>query len=235
MPQFTSEKRHFMDSILLSAGLIIVISLVFLLEKGLGADFSFLGVQPRHLNGLQGIVGMIFVHASLEHLFNNCFALFVLNTVLFYFYRELADKVFLLSWLLSGFLLWIIGREGSCHVGASGLVYALAFFLCVSGFIRRYIPLIAITFIVIFLYGNMIWHVFPWQVHDPISWEGHLSGALVGIVLAVIFRHEGPQRPVKDWREDEETEEERDLAEYAESFEVEGEKSKLEEVTPDQE
>jgi membrane associated rhomboid family serine protease len=89
-----------------------------------------------------------------------------------------------------------------------GVIYALAFFLLVSGFIRHHIPLMAISFIVIFLYGSMVWHLFPWQPTDTVSWEGHLFGAIIGVVLAFVYRNQGPQKPVKIWEEESSDEEE---------------------------
>lgn len=215
-----SDKKHFRNTLILSSCLIIAIVLVFILEKGLNESFSFLGVYPRKTKGLLGIITSIFIHSDGKHLFNNCLSLFILTASLFYFYKDLADKILILCWIFSGLTLWIIGRP-SFHIGASGLVYALAFFLCISGFMRRYIPLIAISFIVVFLYGNMIWHIFPWQEFDPISWEGHLAGATVGIVLALIYRKQGPQPVLKEW-----TESNPELDKLAENYELEGDEPK---------
>jgi len=223
MPHFSSEKRHIINTLILSGCLIGIILLVFVVERGLGTDFYYLGVHPREVNGLPGILTLIFVHAGWGHLINNCISLFILTASLFYFYGRLADKIFLLCWFCSGLLLWVIGRD-SWHIGASGLIYALAFFLCLSGFLRKHIPLVAIALVVVLFYGNMVWHVFPWQADDPVSWEGHLSGAVVGVVLALIYRKQGPQRPVKDWHEELDSDDDKDLAQYAESFELEGEK-----------
>jgi membrane associated rhomboid family serine protease len=99
-------------------------------------------------------------------------------------------------WLVSGFLTWSIGRE-SWHIGASGLVYALSFFLFFSGVFRKYIPLMAVSLLVVFLYGSTLWNMFPVaELVDPnVSWEGHLSGAVSGLACAVIFRKYGPQKP----------------------------------------
>jgi membrane associated rhomboid family serine protease len=212
-----SDKKHFFNTLLLSSCLIIIIVLVFIVEKGLGLNLYFMAVSPRTPEGLLGVLTSIFVHGDAKHLFNNCLSLFILTASLFYFYRRLADKIFVLCWIFSGLLLWVIGRS-SFHIGASGLIYALAFFLCISGFLRQYVPLIAISLVVVFLYGNMVWHVFPWQKFDPVSWEGHLSGAVVGTTLAFIYRKEGPQRPIKIW-----TANNPDLEELAESYDLEGE------------
>lgn len=222
MNQFSTSKRHFFNSLFIAGIFIFILVLVFVMEQMLELRFDFLGVLPRNLTYLPGIVTHVFIHADLSHLLNNALSLFVLTLSLFYFYGKIADMVLILSWVGTGLLLWMIGRE-SLHIGASGLIYAQAFFLFWSGVMRKYAPLIAIAFIVVFFYGNMIWHVFPWQAFPNESWEGHLSGALVGSVLAVLYRKEGPQRPVKDWQEDEASEEEKEFAEYAESFELEEE------------
>lgn len=176
--------------------------LTFVFEKGMDFDFHAAGLHPRDLKSLGGVFGMLFIHADVSHLFNNVFSFLFLSVSLFYFYREIALKVFGLSIVLSGLFLWIIGRE-SWHVGASGLIYAIAFFLFFSGIIRKHVPLIAISLVITFIYGSMVWHLFPWQVNDPVSWEGHLSGAFSGLILSVIYRKYGPQKPeLEDDEED---------------------------------
>lgn len=181
----------------------LFILLSFLLEWGMEWDFSKGGVLPRHPERLWTIFTYIFVHANWGHLVNNILSFFLLSASLFYFYRPVGLQVFGLLWLISGFILWLVGRA-DLHVGASGLIYAMAAFLFLSGLIRRHIPLIAISLVVTILYGNMVWHIFPWQVNDPVSWEGHLSGLFTGLLLAVAYRNSGPQRPVKVWDEEEE-------------------------------
>ncbi|MDD3322847.1 MAG: rhomboid family intramembrane serine protease [Paludibacter sp.] len=173
----------------------------FILEKGMNWDFHAGGVFPRKIESLLGIFSMIFVHANWGHLANNLLSFEILSGMLFIAYRDIAIKILISTWFFSGVILWIIGR-GNWHIGASGLIYALAFFLFFSGLIRKYTPLIAISLVVAFVYGNMIWHIIPWQVNDPISWEGHLSGGVVGLFCAIWFRHDGPQKPVKIWDND---------------------------------
>ena len=92
--------------------------------------------------------------------------------------------------MFTGILVWIIGRP-SYHVGASGLIYGLAGFLFVSGIIRKHLGLMAISFLVAFQYGSMIWGVLP--IEDRVSWESHLSGLMTGIGLAWIYRNRGPK------------------------------------------
>ncbi len=222
MDSRTKQKQHFYNALFIALLLVFIPCMLFIVEFLLDIKFSFLGVLPRNFSYFHGIFTHVLVHADLSHLSNNVVSLFILSLSLFYFYGKIADKVLLFAWLLTGFMLWVIGRE-NIHIGASGLIYALAFFLFWSGLLRKYPPLVAIALIVGFLYGNMVWHVFPWQAFPNESWEGHLSGSLVGSVLAVVYRKQGPQRPIKQWDDTPETEHEKALAAYAESFEIEGE------------
>ena len=128
--------------------------------------------------------------------------------------------------MLSGIVLWVVGRA-NWHVGASGLIYAIAFFLFFSGLIRKHIPLIAISLVITMIYGSMFWQIFPWQKNDPVSWEGHLSGGITGLLLAVAFRMSGPQKPQTKF-DDEETEDENDDFEFY--IESDDDNSSLEEV-----
>jgi len=134
-------------------------------------------------------------------------AFILLSTALFYFYPQLAGKVFIGLWCTTGLILWFIGRE-SIHVVASGLIYALAFFLFFSGLFRKYQPLVAISLIVVFLYGSMVWQMFPWKATEALSWEGHLSGAIAGLGFAIFLRKQGPQKPLPPEDEDEDDENE---------------------------
>jgi membrane associated rhomboid family serine protease len=117
--------------------------------------------------------------------------LYLLTTAIFYFYRPLAVRILVLLWLVTGFCVWIAGRD-AYHIGASGLVYGEASFLFFSGIIRRLAKLAAISFLVIFLYGSMIWGIFPF--YPEISWESHLFGGLAGLTFALVYKNEGPKK-----------------------------------------
>lgn len=183
---------------------IIILWLIKTLEWGYNADWYQLGIYPRNISGLTGILTEPLVHANIKHLISNTFPLLILGWCLFYFYKDLAYAVFPLIWIISGMITWIIGRE-SWHIGASGLIYGLSFFLFFSGILRRYIPLMAISMLVAFLYGSTVWNMLPISelVDANTSWEGHLSGAISGLILAIVFRKNGPQKP-KDFEEEEE-------------------------------
>ena len=104
---------------------------------------------------------------------------------LFYFYRQIAWKVIIYGILLSGFLTWCIGRPGN-HIGASGLIYVLVSFIFFKGIFAKYYRLVALSLLIIFLYGSMIWYVFP--VKEGMSWEGHLAGLITGFLFSIFFR-----------------------------------------------
>ena len=183
--------------------------LFLFLDITLDLQLYKLGVYPLKTEGLPGILFSPLIHSSVKHLFSNTIPLLVLMWCLFYFYSEIAYKTFLLLWLLSGLFTWIIGRE-AWHIGASGIVYSLSFFLFFSGLFRKHIPLIAISLIVAFLYGSNVWNMLPWSMYldATVSWEGHLSGGVSGLITAIIYRNHGPQKPLKEWIEDEEEHEE---------------------------
>jgi membrane associated rhomboid family serine protease len=152
---------------------------------------------------LPGILFSPFIHSGFKHLFDNSIPLFFLATALFYFYSEVALKVLSWTYFLTGLLVWIAGRE-AWHIGASGLVYGLASFLFFSGIIRRYFRLIALSLLIVFLYGSMVWGIFP-GIYKNVSWESHMLGFFSGVALSVWYRKEGPQQPVYEWMEEEET------------------------------
>lgn len=184
--------------------IVLLAVFVFVIERMLGAHWSsLLGVYPRDKSTLLHIFLMPFLHFDISHLLHNMFSFLLLGTFLYYFYNDIANKILFLSVTISGLLLWCIGRE-SYHVGMSGLVYALVYFLFFSGLIRRFAPLVALSLVVVLLYGSNIWYLFPWQATNNLSWEGHLAGALVGTGLSIVFRKKGPQKHPKIWDEEEE-------------------------------
>lgn len=171
-----------------------------LYEYSESLSLSHFSLYPRNFKQLYGIFTMPFIHSDYKHLLNNSIPLFILTGGLYYFYKDLATKIIFWIYLISGFWVWCAARP-SYHIGASALVYGLASFIFFSGVIRKEIKLLAFSLIVVFLYGSMVWGIFPTKEH--ISWEGHLFGFIIGLILAIVFQKEGPQKKVYDWEEDE--------------------------------
>jgi len=178
--------------------LILIIMWLFFWAEHLFPTYQFykLGILPRTTEGLKGILLMPLIHSKNDssHIVNNSIPTAFLLGALIFFYKEIALKVFLICWFLTGILVWLYAQnKGAYHIGMSGIVYALAGFLFTSGVIRKFLPLQAISMFVAFMYGGMIWGVLPME--EKISWEGHLMGLITGIVLAFIYKEKGPLRP----------------------------------------
>jgi hypothetical protein len=114
---------------------------------------------------------------------------------LFYFYPKASKSVIIWGIILSGLLTWLIGRP-SYHIGASGLVYVLASFLFFKGILSKYYRLVALSLSVVFIYGSLIWGLFP--IKEGMSWEGHLSGFIVGFLFAIVFKT-NYRKPKYEW------------------------------------
>ena len=175
---------------------VILIWLIFWIEFKFNVDLKSFGIQPRKIEGIYGIMLSPFLHLSLEHLINNSIPLFLLSSAIFFFYRTISWKIIFLGIFLSGLLTWIIGRD-STHIGASGLIYVLISFIFFKGIISKNFNLMALSLIVVFIYGGTIWYIFP--IKENISWEGHLSGFIVGIILALLFKKNIPINKVYKW------------------------------------
>lgn len=193
-----TEKKIFKYSLLIPLAIVIVFWLVKFIENLYQIDLSTYGILPLHVEGLPGILLSPFIHSSYDHLLSNSVPFLILTFALLYFYRNLAYRIFLLIYILSGLCVWLGGRE-SWHIGASGIVYGLASFLFFSGVFRRDVNLLTIGIIVVFLYGSMFWGIFP--IKPEISWESHLWGAASGLLLAFYYRHQGPVKAVTAWEE----------------------------------
>lgn len=194
---------EFKNALILPGLFVLIIWLVKIIEVSLGTGFSEWGLYPRTISGMKGILFYPFLHGDWEHLFSNTFPIIMLGMGIRYFFKVVAHQVFLMIYLLSGILLWIGGGEGY-HIGASGLIYGFAAFLFFSGVLSRNYRLWALSLLIVFLYGGLIWGLLP--VQPGVSWEGHLFGAIAGIIASVTFRKYAPQRKKYSWEEESEEE-----------------------------
>lgn len=195
---------------------ILSIWIVFLIEIRLQVNLNEFGIYPHKISGLQGIVFSPFIHGSVQHLYNNTIPLAILTAGLFYFYRSISFRVLLIGLLVSGLFTWIIGRP-SYHIGASGIIYLLASFIFFKGIFTKHYRLVALSLIVVFIYGSMLWYIFP--VKDGISWEGHLGGFLTGLALAFFMKTDIPPPKKYAWEHDDYNEE---ADEFLRQFDADG-------------
>src|SRR5690606_2454670 len=184
---------------------VLLVWVVYWAEVRFGFKLNHLGIDPRKVEGLTGVFASPFIHSGISHLYHNTIPLFVLSMALFYFYRPIAWKVVLYGILLSGILTWLIGRPAN-HIGASGLIYVLVSFIFFKGIITKHYRLVALSLLVVFLYGSMVWYALP--VKEGISWEGHLSGFVTGIFFALAYRNTITKPKKYVWEQEDYNEEE---------------------------
>lgn len=149
-----------------------------------GVDLDQYGIQPREVDGLTGIAAAPMLHAGFDHLVANTSVFVVLGLLVAWLTRHFW-KVTVGVALLGGLAVWLVGAPHSVHVGASGLVYGYAAFLVVYGLVARRVTAVIVAVVVFLVYGSIVWGVLPGQ--PGVSWEGHLFGAVAGVLLAVLL------------------------------------------------
>lgn len=194
-------QRNLIFSLKAALWLTALLWLILIVDSMLGLNLNRFGLRPREWSGLVGIFTAPLLHGGAEHLFSNTAPLIVSFAAILYLYPRSALRVIPVIWLGSGVLAWFIGRN-SLHIGASGFIYGLLAYVFVSGIVRLDMRSVGVSIIVWFLYGSMIWGVLP--IRPSMSWELHLSGAIIGVALAVVYRR-WDRTPLKryDWEDDE--------------------------------
>lgn len=208
------EKKRFFGSLVFPALLVLMMWVIKVIEVSFNSSFAEYGLLPQTTVGLRGILFSPLLHADWAHLSANTAPFFVLTAGLFYYYGKKARTIFILSWLVTGLWVWIFAKDTGIHIGASGVVYALATFHFTSGILRREPRMMAFSMLVVFLYGGLVWGIIPdFFPEKNISWESHLLGGVAGILIAFGYRETGPQRKVYQWDEEDEDDEEMEYIE----------------------
>ena len=178
---------------------VLIIWITFWFDMKFNLNLKSYGIYPRSIKGLIGVLFSPFVHNSLEHLVNNSIPLFILSSFIFFFYKKLSWRIITLGILFSGIITWIIGRN-SFHIGASGLIYVLMSFILFKGIFSKNFNLMSLSLVVVFIYGSLVWYIFP--LKQNMSWEGHLSGFLIGFLFALYFKQNVPKKYSYDWEKE---------------------------------
>ena len=180
------DRGLFRRSWLFAGGFTLLLWLVRAVEWGTSSSFGSLGIFPRHITGMLGILTAPLVHGDFVHLLSNTFPILLLLIAVFYFYPRIALQVFVAIYLITGLWVWVAARE-AYHIGASGLVYGLATFLFFSGVFRRDARSVAVALTIAFLYSGMLQGVLP-GTDATISWESHLLGSAAGVFCSFYYR-----------------------------------------------
>jgi membrane associated rhomboid family serine protease len=168
--------------------LIVVVGFVALLyviegvDTVLGNRLDYHGIRPRDIDEWDGIIWAPLLHGGWDHLLANSVPFLVLGLLATAGGMGQFLGVTAIIWLASGFGTFLIGEDGTVHIGASGVVFGFLTFLLVRGLFARSVPQILIAVGVFAVYGSVLWGVLPDQ--PGISWEGHLTGAIGGILAA---------------------------------------------------
>ena len=193
-----SDKKHELKDVVMATILplsfVCLLWIIYFIGNHISYNIALLGIHPLEWKGLIGIVTAPLIHVDFDHIFSNSTSFFVIGFGLCILYKRKAIPIFFFIYILSGLWGWFLAR-GGYHIGASGLIYGMYFFLVMSACIKRERKTIAFALLITFLYGAIVWGFFP--IFFPgknISWEVHTTGAVAGIVAAFYFRKEGPQK-----------------------------------------
>jgi hypothetical protein len=197
-----TEKQHFKESLFIPLFFVSFLWLIKIMERFGYYNFENWGLWPRHLEGLPGILTMPLVHGNARpfealgdyaHLASNSAPLLFLGFLLLQLYRPIAWRVVWQIWLIAGTITWLIARSETLsgdpvrHIGASGIVYGFAFFLFASGILRGDRRSMALSLMMVFVYGSMVWGLLP--LMKGVSFEGHIAGAVAGISVAFLHKN----------------------------------------------
>jgi membrane associated rhomboid family serine protease len=182
-----AEGRELLESLVRPAIVVFILWAIYGICTVLHIEMGSFGIYPRRIFGLPGILTGPLVHGSLTHLASNSVPLFVLLTILMYFYKKVAVPAFVMLYFLTNIAVWLLARD-VYHIGVSGVIYGLVAFVFWNGLFRGSVRSIVLALGVLIFYSGMFQGILPDQ--EGISWESHLLGSLVGIFTSYWFRGE---------------------------------------------
>ncbi|BBZ68193.1 rhomboid family intramembrane serine protease [Mycolicibacterium insubricum] len=181
-------------------GFVAVLYVIEFIDQLGGGRLDADGIRPLQRDGLSGILFAPLLHGSWNHLFANTIPLLVLGFLMTLIGMGRCLAATAIIWLLGGLGTWLIGALPSCpntvHIGASGLIFGWLTFLIVFGWWVRKPWQIVVGVLVALLYGSLLLGVVPdLNTCGGISWQGHLCGAIAGVVAAYLLS--GPERTAR--------------------------------------
>jgi membrane associated rhomboid family serine protease len=195
-PLFDETPEHtlnaFLQSIKLPLYFTLAIWLIHIFQLAIGLDLGWWGIYPREAFGLRGILFAPVLHDNWTHLASNTVPFLVSSIIIIYFFPRVAFRSFLLIYLVSGLCVWVFARTGVFHIGLSYVVYGLVSFIFWTGVFRRSARSIVLALLIVLLYSGMVEGVLPTDdvLKRNISWESHLIGAIVGLMMAYFYKDE---------------------------------------------
>lgn len=165
---------------------IILLWMIKIVELYFNFSFFFLGIYPLKIEGLTGLFFAPLLHGSLDHLIANTFPLILLGMLLIFVFKRHLLIIVISLYFLPNIFVWFFGRTGAYHIGASTFIYGMASLVFFTGIFEKKSTWLVLSLIIVFLYGGLVWGLFPQKL--TISFESHISGAVVGFILAYILK-----------------------------------------------
>ena len=159
-----------------------------------GGSLDQYGIEPRDDDGLTGVVAAPFLHAGFGHLIANTVPFVVMGLVIAFNGAVRVLAVTAIVTLVSGLGTWLVAPELTLHIGASGVVFGYASYLISRGVFNRDALELAVGLIVVLVWGTAL--LGGLRPEDGISWQGHLFGAIGGVVAARVLRRGRTPAPV---------------------------------------
>jgi membrane associated rhomboid family serine protease len=184
---FLGDLRSFAYSIRWPLAILLLLWVVHAADVVFKLDLYRFGIFPRSFQEISGIFLAPLIHGSWGHLASNSLPYLALTSMLVLFYPRVALQVSLLLWVGTGFFVWLLARP-SYHIGISGVVYGYISFIFWTGIFRKNHRATVLSLIVLTLYAGSVESIFP-NVEKGISWESHLFGGTLGLILAFIYKN----------------------------------------------
>ncbi len=179
MPEKDSQLYR---NVQIALGITALLWIVHLVNIVLPADLRLYGLRPRSPDGLIGIVCYPFLHSNFGHLVSNSGTLFILLTVSLSMDRRRTVFALLIIIFLGGAGVWLFGKPGSIHIGASGVIFGLIGFLLFIGIFQKNWKTLLFSIAVFLVYGGALWSLLI--IQKGVSWSGHFWGFLSGVTAA---------------------------------------------------
>ncbi|MBN1534672.1 MAG: rhomboid family intramembrane serine protease [Spirochaetes bacterium] len=181
------KNRGWIGSLKVTLSCVLCLVVVFAVSRVI--PLNELGIRPRTLSGLPGILFSPLLHGDIGHLTANALSFLILGTVFFALVKEHPYIKIMHFVVLGGLGTWLIGRSSSNHIGLSGVIYGIMGYLMSFGLFEKRISAILISVVAFIFYGGALWGVLP---GNPLmSWESHLCGFLSGIATAWMYSRKG--------------------------------------------
>ncbi|EKE01635.1 MAG: rhomboid family transporter protein [uncultured bacterium] len=184
--KFALEMRQLITamqaSMLFALQLVGILLLIHIINSMSQYRLNTLGIRPRTLKGLPGIIFAPLLHGNFNHLFFNTIPLFVLSDLILPEGKIIFCYVSGTIILLSGFLIWLFGRRG-IHIGASSLIMGYFGYLLSGAFLHITATTIVLAGFCLYYFGGLFLSLFP-GAKKNVSWDGHIYGFLSGIFTA---------------------------------------------------